>query len=337
MEGFVLLVRIAIIAVLVVSGTAKLRDREGTAEAMIGFSVPLRFVSLGSVLLPILELALASGLVFAGTVLPASILTTMLFLVFAIAVGRVVMAGENLECHCFGQLSSGPITGVTLTRNVVLTMFAAVVWWWAQVEDATNIWDGWSGELGVVAAITLGFAVMGNLLLRLWQNQLALIERVEELQAMIPAGRAASPPIEDSFARVVEGIKVKTVEGESLPVASLKQKNSPAMLVFVSSGCRACNALMPDLATWQQEFDGLMPIHVIGTGDHHQVIEKTAENRIQQVYFRDGNALDTALKVHGNPTAVLVDHDGFVRAKPMLGGNAIRRAIEELRRQATGE
>jgi thiol-disulfide isomerase/thioredoxin len=151
---------------------------------------------------------------------------------------------------------------------------------------------------------------------------------------MIPAGRVSRPPVEESFARITEGLMLVNTAGEPVPVPSLKSPRSPAMLIFVSSGCRACNALMPDVAAWQREFDGLMPITVIGAGDRAEVADKATSAGIGRLLFRDGDELTAALNVRGNPTAVLVDHDGFIRAKPMLGGLAIRRAIEELRRQA---
>lgn len=335
-DDLVLGVRAIIIGVLLVSGCAKLADRDGSAEAMTGFGVPPRLIPLAAFLLPFIEIALAIGLIFAATVGWAAIATTLLFLAFTVGVGRIVLAGENLDCHCFGQLSSGPVSRLTLVRNIALTLAVALLTWWAWDRDARAIWDDASWTFVGIAIIVLVFVVLGVVIYRLWQTQIALLEQIDDLQAMIPAGRMRKPPVEESFVRVTEGITLTDPTGASVPVSALVRKKSPTMLVFISSSCRACNALLPDVAAWQQEFAALMSINVIGTGDAADVRSHAHGAGIDTVYMREGDELATRLKVNGNPTAVLVDHDGFVRAKPMLGGLAIRRAIDELRRQAAG-
>lgn len=334
MDIVVLVVRAIIIGVLLVSGVAKLLDREGTREAMIGFGVPVRLLSFGTLALPVLELVLAAGLVFAATVIPAAIVTTALFLVFTVLVGRVVLAGENLECHCFGQLSSGPISWLTVVRNIVLTGAAAFVWWWMQSRESTHIWEHLTWPVAAVGLATLVIAAMGWFILRLLDMQAELLGQIEELQAMVAAGGVQKPQVEESFARITAGLTLVDNAGASVAVPSLKSANAPAMLFFVSNGCKACNALMPDIAAWQREFDDLMSIVFVGSGDREDVLARAEAAGIQRPLFREDDDLRVRLKVRGHPSAVLVDHDGFIRAKPMLGGVEIRRAIEELRRQA---
>jgi thiol-disulfide isomerase/thioredoxin len=249
--------------------------------------------------------------------------------VFTVLVGRVMLAGENLDCHCFGQLSSAPVSWLTLARNIALTLAAGIVWWAHSRHDAPTWTDANANDVGITL-LALGFLGLAGAVFRLWRKQLDLFDRIDELQGMIPAGRASKPPVESSFARITEGLTLVDPAGQPVPVPSLKSPKSPAMLLFVSSGCRACNALMPDIAAWQGEFEGLMPIVVIGTGERGEISAKAKAAGIGQLYFRDEDNLTDRLKVNGNPTAVLVDHDGFIRAKPMLGGLAIRRAIEEL-------
>ena len=336
MDVLLLVIRTIIIGVLLVSGIAKLADREGSAEAMMGFGVPRRLIPLAAFSLPFVEIALATGMIFAATIGWAAVVTTLLFLAFTIGVGRIVLAGENLDCHCFGQLSSGPVSWLTLVRNIVLTLAAAFVAWWSWTRKAPSMWDDLSWTDAGIAFIAMVFLALGVVIYRLWQTQAALLAQIDELQALIPAGRIRKPPIEESFARVTEGITVTDSDGTAVSVSSLVLKKSPAMLIFISSSCRACNAILPDIAAWQLEFAGLMPVRVIGIGDAANIQARAEAAGMDQVYMRETDELATRLKVNGNPTAVLVDHDGFVRAKPMLGGVAIRRAIEELRRQAAG-
>ena len=56
----------------------------------------------------------------------AAAATTVLFLVYAALVARVLRAGEDVECHCFGTLGDDRVTSVTLARNLVLVLLAAL-------------------------------------------------------------------------------------------------------------------------------------------------------------------------------------------------------------------
>lgn len=141
MEYVILVLRAIIIGVLLVSGLAKLADRDGSGEAMICFGVPPRLIPAAVFALTILEITLAIGLVFAATQPWSAFAAMVLLLVLTVAVGRVVLAGEHLECHCFEQMSSGPVSWLTLARNISLTVAAAIVWWWAQFRESTPMWD----------------------------------------------------------------------------------------------------------------------------------------------------------------------------------------------------
>ncbi len=334
MDIVVLALRLVIIGVLLVSGGAKLLDREGTREAMIGFGVPVRLLPFATFALPLVEIALAVGLIFAATVRPAAVLSTALFAVFTVLVARVVLAGDDLECHCFGQLSSGPVSWLTVSRNVALTLAAGVVWWWAQFRESTDLWEHLTWPIVAAGLAAVVIAAMGWFIVRLLDIQAELLGQIEELQQMVAAGGVQKPPAQESFARMTQGLVVVDTAGNAVPVPSLKTANAPALLFFVSNGCRACNALMPDIAAWQREFEGLMQVVCIGSDDRQDVFARAEAAGIERPLFREDDDLRVRLKVRGHPSAVLVDHDGFIRAKPMLGGVEIRRAIEELRRQA---
>lgn len=329
-----LAMRALIIAVLLVSGIAKLFDREGSEEAIIGFRVPLPLVSMTTIGLPWLEIALAIGLVFGETVGVAAALASLLFLAFTIGVSRVAARGENLDCHCFGQLSSGPVTWLTALRNACLTILASTVFWYAVARESTPFWELMTWAAAGAGVITIAFAAMVWAILRLWQNQIELLERIDELQALIPAGKVARPPIEESFAGVTADMVVTNPAGELVPVPGLHKKNTPTLLVFLSESCRSCAALLPDIALWQQEFAGLMRITVIGSGDGDVFARSAADAGISDVHLQENSALPAVFGVKANPTTVLIDHDGYVRSKPALGGVAIRRMINELRAQA---
>ena len=69
MDAILVTARLLLALVFFVAGVAKLTDREGSRQAVEGFGVPAILASPLGTLLPLLELAVASTLIPASTVL----------------------------------------------------------------------------------------------------------------------------------------------------------------------------------------------------------------------------------------------------------------------------
>ena len=120
---------VAVAVVLFVSGWAKVGDVTGTRLAFVAMKVPAALTRPSVVrALPFAELLLGCALLLTwGWVLAvAAAAATVLFLVYAALVARVLRAGEDVECHCFGTLGDDRVTSVTLARNLVLVLLAAL-------------------------------------------------------------------------------------------------------------------------------------------------------------------------------------------------------------------
>jgi uncharacterized membrane protein YphA (DoxX/SURF4 family) len=122
-----LLVRLALAGVLGVAGVAKLKDRGGSRRAVVDFGVPERLVTPVASGLPVAELAAAALLLPAGTAQWGALLALLLLAFFVAAIAVNLSKGRTPDCHCFGQLHSGPAGWRTLLRNLVLAAGAAIV------------------------------------------------------------------------------------------------------------------------------------------------------------------------------------------------------------------
>ena len=127
-DGLVLLtLRLVLAAVLMVSGGAKLADLGGSRAAAGDLGVPPRMAPAVGTALPIVEIALAALLVVTPTGRAAAAGAAVLFAAFTAGVASNLARGRRPPCHCFGRLSSSPISGATVVRNLVLLAAAVTV------------------------------------------------------------------------------------------------------------------------------------------------------------------------------------------------------------------
>jgi hypothetical protein len=104
------------------AGVAKLGARRRTARtfATLGLPAPAAL----ALAVPVVELALAAGLVLAPGWAAAGALA--LLAAFSVFLTRAVRAGVDVGCGCFGSAGSEPVSFVELVRNGLLGIAAAV-------------------------------------------------------------------------------------------------------------------------------------------------------------------------------------------------------------------
>ena len=98
------------------AGVAKLRRPRPTARAFRALGVPDGLARV----VPIVELALALGLVVAPITAVAAIALLVAFSVV------LVRAEAGVRCACFGSASAEPVSWVQLVRNALLIVAAAI-------------------------------------------------------------------------------------------------------------------------------------------------------------------------------------------------------------------
>lgn len=157
-----------LIAILVVSGVAKIRDRRDTWSVFDKLRLPRVLSTLKApVLLPYGELVLAAMLLVVPGgwyVVPAT-LGLLLFAAYLAVVVRALGFGYPLLCGCFGELGLGWITRQTAVRNSILLGVALITWVDAWRGDGVyqrlhGLGDDWWWLAGVVLAmLTTAFVV----------------------------------------------------------------------------------------------------------------------------------------------------------------------------------
>ncbi len=180
MDDLALVSRFALATVFVLAGLAKLPRRAEFEAAVRAYGLlPRRLVRPVGALLPPLELAggLLLGLGIATSVV-ASLLAAALT-VFAAAVALNLARGRTIDCGCFGWIAERRITWLTVARNLLLIVAAAI----AAIGGASGLaldQLAWHAAAGVSTSTAIAWLVVGTLIafLALLANESARLRRL---------------------------------------------------------------------------------------------------------------------------------------------------------------
>lgn len=112
-----------------------------------------------AMVLPVVELAVAVGLVIGPLAVPAATAAAVLFAVFGVAIAINVLRGRtSIDCGCFRQGLKQGISWLLVGRNVVLTALAAATAYLLPSVPAAGGPDIFVGIAAGVLAILLYFS-----------------------------------------------------------------------------------------------------------------------------------------------------------------------------------
>jgi len=338
-----LIARLLLAAVFAVAALAKLGDRRGARQALVDFGVPMALAPALAVLLPPSELAIAVALVVVPWAWYGAVGALALLGLFTAAIVVSLARGRRPDCHCFGQVSSGPIGWGTLVRNIILVSLAAFVVWAGRVNAGPSA-VGWLGAMSIWDRILLlgGGALLVLVVAEAWvllklftrHGQLLLrLEKVEE--ALAGRGGAVAPAAQQPTAvlpvgALAPGFTLSGVHGETLTLDALRAGGRPVLLLFSDPGCGPCLALMPEVGRWQREHASKLTFAVLSRGAAEQNRAKYGEHGATQVLLQKDHEVAEAYRVSGTPSAVLVRPDGTIGSAAAAGADAIRQLVAQV-------
>jgi peroxiredoxin len=323
--------RLVLVAVFAVAGWAKLSDRGGTRRAVREFGLPDALATPVTFLLPLGELVVAALLLFSGTAVIGAIGAAVLLGLFIVAIAASLARGKRPDCHCFGQVHSEPVGPATLVRNTVLIAVAALII--ADGTGGTNFWDWFAdltvgGWIAVAAAVVVAVAlgVLGWLVVNLIAQQGRLLNRIDTLEQAvgIEPEAAAVPQGGLPVGTEAPAFDLESTAGERVSLGSLLAEGNPVLLLFTTADCGPCNALMPDVGGWQEEYADTLTIAVVGGGSGEGNRAKAAEHGIQRLLLQEGDEVGRAYAYLGTPSAVVVSTDGKIASVLVAGADAVR-------------
>ena len=308
----VLAVRIFLAAVFAVAGAAKLADRKGSREAVVGFGVPRSFAGIAAVALPVAELAVAAALLPAESAIWALAAAAALLIAFTAAIGLSMSRGRAPDCHCFGQLHSEPAGPRTLVRNAALLTLALAAFS-AGLRDAGPSAVAWLGSLAagqtlLVAAGALAVGVVAG----------TLIARAQRKQAELRPGLSDADDLGLPEGWDAPDFALPNLDGSIVTLSELLLRGSPVVLVFTDAECAHCRTLVPTMAEWQREHESAVTIAVVNGGAPDGTRELALEHGLQDLLFDPGREVHKAYDVSKTPVAVRIDPPAVI-STPSFG------------------
>lgn len=132
--------RLGLAGLFLYTGATKALDPGLLAQDIANYRVlPEALVGPTALLLPALELAAAAGLLLRSYAGGAALLTGLMLLAFAGAMGQARLRGIDLDCGCFGTAASSAVSWNKVALNLGLAMLS---FWIVRSQLVTNASPG---------------------------------------------------------------------------------------------------------------------------------------------------------------------------------------------------
>jgi protein-disulfide isomerase len=312
----VALLRIALSAVFGVAGVTKLLDQRGTREAVRNFGVPEALAPTLTLLLPLVELAIAAGLFFSKTAGVSAIAALLLLAMFVAAIGVNLARGNTHDCHCFGQLYSRPLGWSTLVRNIVFVLGAGFVLWQESREASGNIFESLA-QINLAQWLLLISVVV--IAAAIW----ALLQRRRQRSAMDTSATPVGLPV-DSIAPPFD---LDAYEGGRRSLTQLLDQDKPLLLIFTNPKCGPCIVLFKEIKDWQHSHSDKLTIALLSKGTIKENFVNVARNRLGQVLLQQEREVAEQYGATVTPTAVVISPKGRIASPLAAGADQIRELL----------
>ena len=319
MDAAVLLARLLLSAVFALAAVTKLRDRAGAARAIADLGGNRRYGRLGAVVLPVVELAIAGGLLIEPLARSAAVAAIALLGVFTAAIVNALRRSRRPDCGCFGNLTSKPVSGWTAGRNVALGCVALLV----------ALGGPGSSLAAPLELLTVAVGVTAGVLVGQWRRPRPLDPSPPSAPDPLPAwhGIPLGQPAPD--------FQLKGACEGAASLASLRTAGLPVVLMFLAAGCGSCRELHPHLRRWQVTLAERVAIAVIMTGEAEGAKALCTDRGIQNVLVDAGDEpLWETYRMPGTPSAVAVAPDGRIASDAVRGADALEELVRQTVRRA---
>lgn len=343
MDIALLLARLLLAGVFFVAAITKLADRAGSSKAMIDFGLPISFARPFSILLPLIELTISIFLVAAITSWWGGLGALILLMAFTIGIGVNLTQGRKPECHCFGQLHSAPVGWQTLLRNTLLSACAGFIVWqgWntpglSALQLVGNLASNYPIAFFFATAFFIVIAAEGWLIFHLLRQHGRLLLRIDNLEFRLNASGIIPEPTPNQLAAGLPigspapSFELPLLSGERITLDALRKGGKPVLLIFSDPDCHPCDALLPDIAFWENEYASNLMLALISRGTMEANREKNAAYGMKNIMIQRDREVAEKYQAHATPSAVLIHPDGSIGSYLAIGPQVITELVSHI-------
>lgn len=306
---------LTLVAVLVLSGLAKLPDPRATHSMMTVLGLPGAVAHRAVArLLPWVELTVAGLLLtpWRWTFALGSLAAVGLFLAFWVVVARAMTVDPRPTCPCFGRVGDHRITWRTVVRNTILLALALLTTAVALL-----------GESGTGLVADFGRGEWAWLLLAAMLATVAVLVLSRAPRASTSTSTSGSVSGTSPVA-LLDGILVGR-DHEVLPLRRLVAQQ-PQLLVLVDCWCGSTVATINQLPHWRERLPqlGVQLVHTHAPWGEPRLADAPG------VWWDPGARVYSSLGTGPSPVAALVDTEGRVAQGPVSGVESIERLVARL-------
>ncbi len=309
----VVVLRVILGIVFLVSSVTKFSDLESFAEAIRNFKL------IGGILIPItqytipvIELILGICLLVNFQTLPASQFSVYLISFFTAMVTVKVIAGVEISCGCFGELSSDKIDEITIIRNLLLILIGVfLVSYYGSIKTASEgegkVQYNWSEFVTALKKFSLVLVIfffatqsaLTGVQNRILKNRIIFL--AESGQEYLVSGDTVS-----TFTILHDNSEQEAVQFPS-------PDSSKSLIFIMSTSCNPCKKTLPYWKKLWSELHTELNVFAIAINPYDQVKYYRIENDVAyEIYTISEDSFVTTFKDYKTPQTILLDKKGIV-------------------------
>lgn len=321
MIAFIVSLPVFLAVVFAASSMGKLRAADRGRAAFEALQIPVRNPDAAAYALIVVEAAVALGLVvttgavYVAFTLAAVVLTAGLL----ILVVRAHRLGVTDDCGCFGDWLPAPIGPRLIVRNAILTAAAL-----AAFGFAFFTW----GIVGVRVGLPDILTYEPWTVMALWTLAASLLIAAATW-SIVRAGEApaSAPRLQARGA----GAVVLPETGEIVDL--LAAGGRARIVVYVASGCHACETALSSLGAVEGRLDPLVDLYVVQKAVSGSVGSDPTRPLPRGARFAldVGGSLGAALGIGpGTPVAALIGTDGVQAGPSAVGADEVAQLVDSV-------
>jgi peroxiredoxin len=188
---------------------------------------------------------------------------------------------------------------------------------------------------GILAIIAIGASVLeGWIILRITRQHGRMLIRLGNIESALTSAGMSFPDITQPKqlqpGAAAPLFELPSLSGDKISLHDLCTLGRPVLLIFTDPDCNPCNALLPEIARWEKDYERYFTVALISRGTGGKNLSKVKNHRVKNILLQQDREVLTQYQLAGTPSAIVVDVDALVRSNPVFGARSIEHLVRQI-------